>query len=115
MKILHTRKDIEDSYLPSFVSQTAYCLLDVYKTENLDKFGGVYWIESEDELVSYEEKVVEYVEIIITEDGKVWHGAFVFNDDYSTDVYVRDCFMTPKLRKEWEANLIRTVDENEFQ
>lgn len=115
MKIIHTEKDIEGSGLPTFIVDMAFRFFGVYETSSLIKHGGIYWIESQSELVSYENKAVEFVEIIISEIGKIWHGTFVFNNDYSIDVFVRDCFMTPILKEEWEANLIRTVYEDEFQ
>ena len=115
MIVLHTRKDVEESALPFFVTNTANFILDTYETENLEGYGGVHWIEDEKELATYRDKIIEYSEIIITEDGKVWHGAFISNNEYSVDVYVQDSLLPSDMRKEWQNNLIRTVDENEFQ
>lgn len=115
MITLYTKEDIERCGLPPFICDTAYCLLDAYKAENLEKYGGVFWIENAEELSPYETKTVEFVEIIITEKGKTWHGAFISNNDYATDIYVEDSIITSAIKEEWQANLIRTVDENEFQ
>mgnify|MGYP006992119909 FL=1 len=115
MITLYTKRDIERCNLPSFICDTAYCLLDAYRANNLEKYGGVCWIESAEELAPYEAKTVEFAEIIITEGGKIWHGAFISNNDYATDIYVEDSIITSAIREEWQNNLIRTVDENEFQ
>lgn len=115
MITLYTKRDIERCNLPSFICDTAHCLLDAYKANNLEKYGGVCWIESAEELAPYEAKTVEFAEIIITESGKIWHGAFISNNDYATDIYVEDSIITSAIREEWQNNLIRTVDENEFQ
>lgn len=115
MITLYTKQDIENCNLPSFICDTAYCLLDAYRANNLEKYGGVCWIESAEELSQYEAKTVEFAEIIITESGEIWHGVFISNNDYATDIYVEDSIITSAIREEWQNNLIRTVDENEFQ
>lgn len=114
MRIIYTEKDVEESGLPTFIFDMIHRLLDVYKTTSMNSYGGIYWLDDQSELALYENKTVELVEIIISGSEKIWHGTFVIDNDYSVDVFVKDCFMTPTLKEEWEDNLIRTVHEDEF-
>ena len=111
---LNSKEAIENSNVPFFVASYALRLLDLYDTCNLEPFGGVYWIEKQSELIAYHDKPAEFVEIIMTEKESVWHASFVHNNDFSTDVYVPEYLIDEKIRKDWQANLIRKVYEDEF-
>lgn len=108
------KSDIEKHNLPDFVRYTAMYLLEAYDTDSLENFGGIYWIESEEELLPYLTKTVEFTEKILCKEKAVWHAVFPVNNDYCIDVYAEEKYLSRELLKQWDANMIRMVYD-EFQ
>lgn len=112
---IFTKEDLYKYDLPEFVKHTAMYLLEAYDTDSLENFGGIYWIESEEELLPYLTKTVEFTEKILCEKKAVWHAVFPVNNDYCIDVYADEKLITDKILCDWKENLTRTVYDDEFQ
>lgn len=114
MITINTKQELETVSLPSFIEQHICLLFQLYDTEDLSAFGGVYWAENAEDINAFHDRTEECVEKYLCKKGNIYHVTYVHNNDFATELYAFERIVPEDMKRHFEENSIWMVHEDEI-